>query len=278
MNDQEKIDLLHSDFSNVNPNEIPRLIANLNKMRDEYFDKRQFNNAILADQQCDNLRSISIQKAKHDAATSRQQELQKRLEKAIEFQQKLESQYDKIIEEITTDGNARLEYLISEHSRQEEELIQSWQTPQKTRSFSRASSQLAEMRLKTVRLMGAGRYDELQPLEKAIQERENYETDENYREMTLRLDAQIQKLQERQQVEIESLQIANESRISTYKSQRQKDLDQIQQRIDKLNRLIRESKDETKIWNLYHRNNHTPVTWRSAQTHQKRKKMSVNMS
>jgi hypothetical protein len=211
----------------------------LTHYRDERIDGRDLDEAEQADKILSALQEQRTNSLRQDARSTRESQFTERLEAARENASKLERDYQHEIQLLEKEHAGSVARLADKHRQERELLAGRWDAPDKWRLFNRASPALMSMRTQNFLMLKARRYDEQRVMEKYIHCLEQFEIDEQSRNMLLDYETQMDLLLRRQKQEMDALTTTNEGHMVVRKRARDRDVSAAKQRIQNIENELR---------------------------------------
>jgi hypothetical protein len=237
------------DISIIPPEHASAVVQCLAQYRDSQIEQANVDEA----ERVDNLIAAIAQRKSTCRAQSlrdsRNSHLSDRLEAAQRRFTNVEHRFETVHEAIIDENASHLRELEDRHQKELTEFEDSWSTAAKTRSYTRASQHLIELRTRSAMLMKARRFDDHRVTERAAGEMERDEAAERHRKMEQEFDAQLKLLQEKQAEELQRQLVSNESRICAFTRAREKAISAAKQRVANLENEMKNLEESDKMRN-----------------------------
>ncbi|EAY15907.1 hypothetical protein TVAG_165350 [Trichomonas vaginalis G3] len=139
--------------------------------------------------------------------------------------------YEKEEEVIVESLKKRIEKLQIKHQQQIDDYEREWRDPAKIRKYNKTSGKLKELRLQAKMLMKTHRYNEAQMIEAEANRLQEIETKKQQKQMIDDHLAGLNYLIAQQHEELRLVRMSNDIKISTFRTDKVKELDVCQKRI-----------------------------------------------
>jgi hypothetical protein len=232
--------LAGDEISIIPPDQVSSVLHYLIHYRDAQIDANNVDEAERSDillYQVAQRRSDSADRSLRDGRGSHLSEL---LEAAQQRLSALETRYKSIHASLLTENEAHLTQLRDKHQHELEDFESSWQKPNKTRIYARASIQLIELRTRSVMLMKARRFDDHRVTERAASQLARDEVADRTRAMEHEFETQLKHVRERQAEELERQLMSNDSRVCAVRRARDREISGAKQRVVNLANEIKQ--------------------------------------
>jgi hypothetical protein len=211
----------------------------LTRYRDERIDAHDIDDAEQADKILSALQEQRMNSVRHDVRSARESHITRRLEAARQKASQLEQDYQHQIELLEDEHAKSVARLAEKHRQERESFAGRWDTSDKARLFNRASPALINMRTQNFLLIKVRRYDEQRVMEEYVHRLEQFEIDEQSRNMLLDYETQMELLLRRQNQEMDALTTANMGHTIAFQRARNRDVSAAKQRIENLENELR---------------------------------------
>jgi hypothetical protein len=219
------------------------VVTLLTRRRDECLNAQDSNAAEKCDDILLALRQMRVDSVREAVFNNREATMGRRLEAARLRAIDLEDRYRYAVDRVVEENSDHVAKLNGRHQEEREAFEASWQTPQRTRLFSRASPALINLRRQNYMLLQARRYEDQRAAERQLDEMERTEIQEQSRNMMIDYESQAKLLEEKQQQEMGALLIANEGRLSLLKRAQEKEVSAARQRVANLESEMKNAKE-----------------------------------
>jgi hypothetical protein len=235
------------DPTEVSADAYPAVFSCVMHYREGRMNALDVDGAEKADRVLIALRRVGAMSLLQGTRDDRDASFSRRISIAQESEKRLEKRYCEHHEQLAVGNAERIAALKERHENERVRFDEGWTTPGKTRMFMHATNLLRSMRVRNIWLMKAGRYEDQRLVEKAVSEREQWETEEQARAMLMQYDVELRALAARQAQEMSALMQANESRVLLLKKAQNRDLLAARQRIENIENEWKIQKESAKF-------------------------------
>lgn len=172
----------------------------------------------------------------------------KRIKNAKNLYKEKEEGYDKEEEVIVASLKKRIEQLQIKHQQELDRYEAEWRDPAKIRKYNKTSGKLKELRLQARMLMKTHRYNEAQQIESEANRLQEMETKRQQQQMIQDHLAGLNYLIAQQQEELRLARMANDIKISTFRTDKVKELDVCQKRITNAEVSSESVRNSDQVW------------------------------
>ncbi|OHT15511.1 hypothetical protein TRFO_02831 [Tritrichomonas foetus] len=237
---------------------MPPTVSSLQKIRDDHLFDHDVDLAQKADEIAITIQNLYKLKLKQQTQQETEESVRQRLKTAQTDLKSLERRCRRTIHRMKAKHQKDVEKMENRHKKEIEDFVEKFQKPQVIRKYAAASSQLRFLRTQNVNLMMLRRYDELRMNDRELKTLEKKELNEQFRQMSMSYDAQLQVLQDKQKLEKKRLVLANQVKEDELQAAATKEIAFAQNRVKGLEKMLEDIKDPEKLWNLKHRYQRTP--------------------
>jgi hypothetical protein len=236
-----------ADLSEVSPDLFPSVFTSLMRYRESRMNALDVDGAEKADRILVALQESGTNSLLQTARDDRDATFSRRISAATRKAEKVENRYSQWHQHLATMNSERIARLKETHERERAEFDNLWITPAKTRLFSQATLALRSMRVQNIWLMKARRYADQRLIQQGVNEREQWETEEQARAMLMEYEVHLKALTDRQTQEMDGLLQANESRLFLRKKFQDRDVFAARQRIQNIENEWKIQRDSGKF-------------------------------
>jgi hypothetical protein len=250
------LSVIRGDLSveEVDPDQLPALIAALADARDDGVCRRRTDDAEHSDRLLHLARRRYREVARLREQRARAGRVRERYECAVRELSDLKARLASEDAELRRANGERREALEAQQGMELESLQGIWRTPEKGRFFNRTSPLLRAMRRQTVLLLNDHRYQEMRRAEVLANQQEELEVDQSHHSMNAEYLYAQQLLRAKHERAMAVVVHAQDVRLAEHETRGRAELQVMEQRVANLKRKLDFCSDPEKVWALYGRN------------------------
>ena len=256
------------DISDIDTETYTRLIEKIKLERDQLISANKVKESEEANTKYLRIQQIRLEQMKNNFRDHQIEKVTSRLEKANEDYSKLKKMIKVLDNEMIEDMNNQIQTLKNRQKEEVAKLQEEWKSESKIRQFNRTSGRLRNLRTQQQILLNTHKYEEMRLVKREADNLEKKETKDRQFGLLSGFKEALEKLQQKHNVELENLQIAQQTRWESYQDARKFDLNVMKRRISKLKSALKDAQNSEKVWNTLHSTSASlqPRSWKTSPT------------
>lgn len=253
------------NLSEIDNATYTRLINKIRTERDQLIYANKVKESEEANTKYLRIQQIQFEVMKNNLRNQQIEKVTARLEQANEDYDKLKKMIKVLDNDMITDMNNQLQSLKNKQAKEVNQLTMEWNSENKLRRFNRASGKLRNLRTQQQILLNSHRYEEMRLVKREADKLEKTETKDKQFDLLAGYKDALYKLEQKHNVELETLQSAQQTRWESYSDARKFDLNVMERRIQKLKDALKGAQNTEKVWNTMHSTSASlqPRSWKS---------------
>lgn len=260
--------ILKGDLSEADTETLSRLVEKTRLQRDQLISANKVKESEDANTKYLRIQQILIEEMKNNLKNQQIDKVTARLEQANDDYLKLKKTIKILNNEMIDEMNSQIQSL---KERQKEEVLrlqEEWKSESKLRQYNRASGRLRNLRTQQKILLNSHRYEEMRLVKREADNLEKIETKDKQFGLLSGYKEALEKLEQKHNIEMENLTLAQQTRWESYADARKFDLNVKKKRISKLKDALKDAQNSEKVWNTMHSTSASlqPRSWKTSQT------------
>lgn len=255
------------DLSEIGTETYARLIEKLKLERDQLIAANKVKESEVVNTKYLRIQQIQFEEMKNKLRNQQIEKVTSRLEQATEDYTNLKKTIKVLDSEMIDDMNSQIQSLKDRQKEEVNKLREEWKSDSKLRQYNRASARLRNLRTQQRILLNAHKYEEMRLVKKEADNLEKIETKDKQFGLMSGFREALEKLEQKHNIELETLQVAQQTRWESYSDARKFDLNVKKKRIHKLKDALKDAQNAEKVWNTMHSTTASlqPRSWKSTQ-------------